>query len=459
MSAALCAQQNPTNFSNNTMTSTTLENISPDGTRVLVSQGGFYGTLNWGQTTSAFASLGLSTLNTRRVIWSPNSLGVYVAQSATIGTTTVTNLSYQGLPANRSILQNINPPFRLFCVDRQNQFLYGTQTSGAGSSTTTTISRVPLTGPANLQILRTLNGGSISEMEIDPSGTRLAMLFVTGPFSARQVLSMPASGVTAPVTLTSGTNHENIAWINGQSSVVFLFRDPSVVGNGNNNSQVGRVDVSAPGVIVPLTGGRRDHLRLDVSEDQQWISYHVRDPNTGTMPSFEEVPAVMPAPGGGEILLTALARFDITTGRVRVNTSSNGTRIAYSARQIPRDTFFQIYGQSLSNEIIVTPSARVGVTQSVSFANPGSPNNFVGVILNLFRAPGGTTPPVVGPILVNPVNALAVIGISNAPNPTGSFTVPNNTAFLDVNLFLQAFTGLPSGAILASRMVETGITL
>lgn len=460
MTAALYAQRDPSNFSNNATTVTTAEDISPDGTRVLVNQNGTYGTIPWGATSAAqFTSLGLSSLNIRKVIWAPNSAGVYFAEEVFVGTQTFVNLRYQGAPANRSVVLNTNPPVRLFLVDRQNQFLYGTTRTVIGGVTNTTIVRVPTTGPGSVQQLRTLVGGTVGEMDIDPSGTQLLMQFLPqgGPFLPQSVLAMPANGLSAPVTLSSGFPRTHVAWINGSASAVFVFRDSNIT--GNNFLQIGRVDVSNPGTIIQLTGGLRNHDQLDTNDDQSLLAYEVLDGNTGTTPSFESVPAVMPSNGGGEILLTALRRFDMLgTDRIRISTTTaNGTRIAYSAREFGVDTNYQLYGQSLENEITITPAAGVGANLTVSFANPGSPANFVAVLLNLTRVNIPSLPPVVDPIFVDPVGALAVIGITNTPNPTGMVAVPTNAVFVDVNLYFQAVTGLPTGALRASRMVEAAI--
>ncbi len=456
LQSALYAQVDPQNFTNNNTTSTTMLGISPDGTRVLAQQGGFYGTIPWGG--GAFQSLGLPTLSVRNAIWDTNSQGVFFAEEVISGTTVTVNLRRRDLNlSTTNVLMNTNPPVRLFLVDRQRAFLYGTQTTFVAGVQNELIVRVPLAGPPMIQQLRTISGGTISEMDIDPSGTRLLMLFLPqgGPFIPSSVLSMPSTGLTAPVTLATNWPIQNIGWTNGQSRAVFAFRNAAVT--GNNFLQIGAVDVASPGTIIPLTGGRRDHDKLGVSNDQSLLAFEVRDGNTGTTPSFEDVAAVMPASGGGEVLLMALRRFDMLGGsRMSINTSANVTRVAYAAREFGVDNFFQVYGQSVGNDITVTPAARLGAVQTITFQNQGAPFFFIAVMLNLTRV-NASGPPVAGPILVDPNGALAVVGITNAPIGTGSLTVPTDPVFIDVNLYFQAITGLPNGLLLASRMVEAAV--
>ncbi|MCA8970118.1 MAG: hypothetical protein KDC95_10055 [Planctomycetes bacterium] len=438
------AQQEPTNISTDFSNTHRALGISTDGTMVLAVKGNQYVTMPFDSSQAGtFTSTGWNTATNPDILWRPGTLEFYVTEIQPNGMIRV----LRGSNANSNptvVISDLPPTFRLREVTLGDQFLFGTQPGSFHA-----IVRIPTSGANLATPVATFGFVDTVDLDcnVDPTGTRLLMTRTTPSTKELRFQQLPASGEST-LLLTDPTI-QNATWTSSQSCA-FEIRQGAFV-------QIGSVTTTNPGVLTTLTNGNRDHQQLSINQDLTTLTFFVRELTGSTV---ESVPAIMPAVGGGIVLLTAYKEFLYTpTTNIVIQNNASGPRIAFDATwNAPTgpDPTSQIYVATLGDELTITPRATLGSTLTAQLTNSGAPTNVVLAWLHFNRINVPTAPPFINPILVETANNLLVIPSTTGVLGTGTIPLPTDNIFIGVDIYMQAMTGTPTSFIL-SRMMEASI--
>lgn len=269
-------------------------------------------------------------------LWAPTSGSLFLAEAGRIETTPRT-------AANATVLANFgSATVNLWDINAAGTMLYCTRYDPATS--TNTAFAQPTSGGGAITLFTTQE--EVFELRIDPTANFLLHLERSvAPFSPISVkrTDLTTSQVTDLVPGPLGTFVADPAWLDAGDCAVVTAQD------AQGRVQVLRLDRSTQTAVALTT--LPTHQRTSVSPDRAWILCESIDGLGGNGP------ALLPAAGGGEVLLLTREPF-AWAGRPSMDALAR--TVVFSARRINAAENLRIFRLDLDREMIASPRCTVG---------------------------------------------------------------------------------------------------
>lgn len=315
--------------------------ISPDGQTVLYRTGpgkiGRVSTVNGAEIPLVVSAQN----NLFDYLWAPNSLDVYFLQG-----NQVRSISRSG--GSSLLLATIaGTNVRIWCVDADGVNIWGTRRENGLHHI---FSLDTSGGLLPVDVLSSPN--VLDDVRVDPSGS--SILYRSGsaqPFAAKEYYRADADGQNE-MSLLATFSGDSADWADAGQNFVLSAFTPTVPPAWG----IGRVD--SAGVLEFLTDADALMRRTSVSADGQWILFEARNPRDGGV-----IPGVMPATGGGAVMLYSGQNLILNGGSLTggLSMDHDNSLVAFSASfsDFP-GTPDQVFLVALDREVRIHPRVEVG---------------------------------------------------------------------------------------------------
>ncbi len=397
--------------------------ISPDGKTVAfrgANKIGVVGVAGGKETTIAQGA------NLGGFVWAPNSAGIYYLDG-----TTVKFVSKSGGTA-LSIGTGKGAMF-LWGVDRGDKTIYGSRADNNNNYFVFSLLTSGSAPPKDIVAIPT--NYWVEQVSVDFSGSKLAyFVSLQGVHRPKDLMVANSDGSnqkswSGGAKLPSTTR--NLAWSDAGTTVIFT----TLVNNLSLTWQIGRL-TAASTTVEYLTSEPRNHQRSSTGANLSWIVFQagVLAP-AGT----HQVPAVMPAAGGGRVLLGPENSW-VFQGDPSIDGA--GQKVAFAASFYDAKnklTTAQVYLVELDREVVIAPRAapggRIDISLPVEKGEQGMLFLSVKLLPKPFTVVGFTYGVAIDTNLM--VQLLNGVGDGSSPLKLSNIQIPNDANLKGIEVYVQ----------------------
>lgn len=411
--------------------------FAPDGSRILCRRAGVWGTINFavGSPFTAIPGAGNTPVD---VIWRRDSQGWFWSEPTS--TAPGAPRQVRTVVSGSSSIAATNQPSTLHIFDVDPTGTRLACTFFANPNWSIRVLNLTTGGAVDVAVGPT----TLGDVSFDPTGSRILFRIDSGsPFSPNVFARVAATGGAISFITPGGVlRGENGRWISATAMVCQELISPF--------TQIVRFDVNT-GARTQLSAGRRNHTQLSVSNDRQFLSCMTSEVMPSSPPAIESVPAIMPASGGGLVMLDNGPNFAaFSFGSLWVDpTGVLAPRFAVALKDATTSNLPQIIAASMENDVFASRGV-VGAPQSFTMNNPVAGGAVLGVAA-LGRLITGVPIGFVNPLLVDLTTTNVTLFFTAASSGSFTWTV---TPPVGLDIFCQGATLFPNGTVQLSRLTE-----